>query len=98
MSCSVAKLALPITRLSIMRPATAACMVAGFQFLVRLAAAGRVQIAGEMRALEVVGEGVAAAAQAVSLARRSAMIWLSSARLIVVRCLDLRRGASAEKR
>jgi hypothetical protein len=55
-SCSVAKLALPMTRLSIMRPATLAVM-GGFQRLCVLSPCCGLQVGGVVAGLEVVGEG-----------------------------------------
>ena len=49
MSCSVAKLALPITRFSIMRPATATATWLRLELFVALAVVRGVQVAGESR-------------------------------------------------
>ena len=54
MSCSVAKHALPITRFSIMRPATATRIALRLERLVAFGVVRRVQVGGERVAAEVV--------------------------------------------
>ena len=61
-SCSVPKLALPITRLSISRPATATCDALRLELLVGQRAVLAQQVGGVVRGLEVVREGDALAA------------------------------------
>jgi hypothetical protein len=77
MSWMVAKLALPMTRLSMMRPATLTS-TGSLEFLAALLAVELVELAGGVLAQEIVGEGLPAARSFASLARRSAMIWFSS--------------------
>ena len=57
MSCSVAKLALPITRFSIMRPASCTSTASASSASLALVAVGGGQLAGVVAAVEVVGEG-----------------------------------------
>ena len=63
MSCSVAKHALPITRFSIMRPATATAIVPRLQRRVVLRVMRGVQFARERVAPEIVRIGAACRAQ-----------------------------------
>ncbi len=56
-SCSVPKLALPITRLSIRRPATLTAMACGSSSSFGSVAVLRMQVGGVVRGLEVVREG-----------------------------------------
>ena len=68
MSWIVAKLALPISRFSMMRPATVAVDAKRLELLVRLRAVARVQIGGERIAAKVVRKRVAPLAQRRELA------------------------------
>ena len=78
----VAKLALPMTRLAIMRPATVTAMPACLQLLRAAVVVRRLQIARILRAAEIIresaGTGTACSRIAASLARRSAISLFSS--------------------
>jgi hypothetical protein len=64
MSCSVANEALPMTRFNSMRPAiTQGAGLRRLELFLGLGAVGRVQVGGEVRAPEVVGESRARLAQ-----------------------------------
>src|SRR6266567_1040191 len=77
-SCSVAKLALPMTRLNNMRPATATSTCAVSSSLFDLASCAACRSAASALRRKSLGYALPRSRKAASLARRSAMIWFSS--------------------
>ncbi len=78
MSWSVAKLALPITRFSIMRPATVTVSCSGSSASLGFASCAACRSAASASRRKSLGNALPFARSAASLARRSATIWFSS--------------------
>src|SRR5258706_333892 len=92
MSCAVAKLALPMTRLSIMRPAMVAFTVFGSISSLDVSSQAWCKSAARCSRRKSFGKATPRPRNSASLARRSAMIWFSSSFVDTLNALLEARG------